>query len=154
MSEGLLTVLKFLLVALLYLFLARVVRVAVGEMGEPVAAGSAPRRAEPGRLPRERQAHPDLRLEFVEPAARRAEVVAVFGELTMGRAGGCDLVLADDTFVSQVHARVFRSDDKSYAEDLGSTNGTLVNGTAVTAPVRLKRGDRLQVGETVLKVVR
>lgn len=154
MSEGLLTVLKFCLVALLYLFLARVVRVSAGEMREPVAAEPAPQRAAPAGRSRERRAHPDLRLEFLEPAARRAEVIAVSGELTMGRAGGCDLVLADDAFVSQVHARVFRSDDKCYAEDLGSTNGTFVNGAAVTAPVRLKRGDRLQVGETVLEVVR
>ncbi len=156
MSEGLLIVLKFCLVALLYLFLARVVRVSAVEMREPAPADAVPARhpAAPPRPGADHAARPDLHLEVVEPAARRGEVVAVHGELTVGRAGGCGLVLADDTFVSQVHARIFHAGDKSYAEDLGSTNGTFVNGDAISSPVRLKRGDRVQVGETVLEVGR
>ena len=44
-------------------------------------------------------------------------------EMTIGRAAGCQITL-DDTFASQVHARVFRRDGQLYVEDLGSTNGT------------------------------
>lgn len=156
MSEGLLTILKFCLVAILYLFLARVVRVTVGEMREPLPADApAPRPAAP-RAPAgsDHTAKPDLRLEVVEPAGRRGEIVPVHGELTMGRAGGCGLVLSGDTFVSQVHARAFHAGGRSWVEDLGSTNGTFVNGAAISSPVRIKRGDRIQVGETVLEVVR
>ena len=72
----------------------------------------------------------------------------------MGRGGGCGIVLPDDHFVSTVHARVFRRGDEVFVEDLGSRNGTFVNGTAVAAPIRLRRGDRVQFGETVAEVVR
>ncbi len=158
MSEGLLTVLKFCLVALLYLFLARVVRVSAAEMREPAPAPDPPAAHRPAAAGRGRGPAPagpaDLHLRFVEPESRRGETVAVAGELTLGRAGGCGLVLADDTFVSQVHARVFHADGKHWVEDLGSTNGTFVDGQRVSAPVRVKRGALVQVGGTVLEVGR
>ena len=55
-------------------------------------------------------------------------------ELTVGRATGASVSLPDDTFVSQVHARVFRRDGSLFVEDLGSTNGTFLNRKAVSAP--------------------
>jgi len=73
--------------------------------------------------------------------------------VTVGRAPGCGVSLQDTT-VSQLHARVFRRDGRLYVEDLGSTNGTFVNRVPVSAPVPLNRGDRLQVGGTVLEVSR
>ena len=75
-------------------------------------------------------------------------------ELTVGRGGGCGVVIPDDQFVSTVHARLFRRGDETYVEDLGSRNGTFVNGQPVQAPTRLKRGDRVQFGETVGEVQR
>ncbi len=74
-------------------------------------------------------------------------------ELTVGRGGGCGIVL-DDTFVSQVHARVFRRDGDVYVEDLGSRNGTLVNGRPVGTAQRVRRGDKVQFGRTVAEVTR
>jgi pSer/pThr/pTyr-binding forkhead associated (FHA) protein len=62
--------------------------------------------------------------------------------------------LPDDTFVSQVHARVFRRDGSLFVEDLGSTNGTFLNRKAVSSPMALRKGDRLQVGRSVLEVTR
>ncbi len=53
-----------------------------------------------------------------------------------------------------LHARLFRRDGRLWVEDLGSTNGTFVNRKKVAAPVALRRGDRLQVGTTVLEVTR
>ena len=53
-----------------------------------------------------------------------------------------------------MHARVFRRGDEVYVEDLGSRNGTYVNGSPVASPIRLRRGDRVQFGETVAEVVR
>jgi pSer/pThr/pTyr-binding forkhead associated (FHA) protein len=75
-------------------------------------------------------------------------------ELTVGRAVGCGVALPDDTFVSTLHARVFRRDGALYVEDLGSTNGTFVNDRPVTATVAFQTGDRLQVGKTVLELAR
>jgi pSer/pThr/pTyr-binding forkhead associated (FHA) protein len=64
------------------------------------------------------------------------------------------VVIPDDEFVSTVHARLFRRGDDLLVEDLGSRNGTFVNGEQVNAPTRLKRGDRVQFGQTVGEVQR
>ncbi len=79
---------------------------------------------------------------------------ALTDETTVGRGGGCAIVLPEDQFVSTVHARLFRRGEGLYVEDLGSRNGTFVNGEPVQAPRRLRRGDRVQFGETVGEVVR
>ena len=73
-------------------------------------------------------------------------------ELTIGRAPGCAVPLPDDNFVSTMHARVFRRDGDYWVEDLGSTNGSLVNGRRISAATPLRRGDRLQIGRTVLEL--
>jgi hypothetical protein len=145
--EAALTVLKFGLLALVYLFLARIVRVVVLEMRTPAAvpstAGEARRAKRPG-------AH----LKILEPADQRGSSYPLGDELTVGRGGGCGVVLTDDTFVSTVHARLFRRGDDLFVEDLGSRNGTFVNGEQLQAPKRLRRGDRVQFGQTVAEVTR
>jgi hypothetical protein len=154
MSEAVLTVLKFCFLALLYLFLARVVRVVVQEVRSPAPEPVEPRAA-PARR-RERRAEPRraLRLRLVQPAARKGETYAIPAEVTVGRGGGCGIVLPDDSYVSTLHARLFQRDGESFVEDLGSTNGTYLNGKRVTGPTRLRRGDQLQFGQTVGEVVR
>ena len=154
MPESVLTILKFCFLALLYLFLYRVVRVVVAEMRAPAPAPPQPVQAtatkNADRTPRGRgSAH----LRILEPADRRGEVFTVRDELTVGRGGGCGIVL-DDTFVSQVHARVFRRDGDVYVEDLGSRNGTLLNGRPVGNAQRVRRGDKVQFGRTVTEVTR
>jgi pSer/pThr/pTyr-binding forkhead associated (FHA) protein len=69
----------------------------------------------------------------------------------MGRAAGCQVTL-DDTYVSQIHARVFVREGQVYVEDLGSTNGTYLNRSKVAGPMLLGSGDQLQVGSTVLEL--
>ncbi len=69
------------------------------------------------------------------------------GEATVGRTSDNDIVL-DDSSVSSRHARITRGEDGAVVlEDLGSTNGTMVNGDRVVDPVRLRRGDRISFGE-------
>lgn len=72
-------------------------------------------------------------------------------ELLIGRAAGLDLVLVED-MISRRHARIVVRDDEAVLEDLGSTNGTFVNGERIAA-VRLQEGDRILVGSTILSVV-
>ena len=156
MPDSVLTVLKFCLLAVLYLFLARVVWVVARELRGtpapvpvPVAAASAPAAAPPkarGRRP--------WRLVLVEPAAEAGAAYPIDSEITLGRGGGCTVPLAFDTFVSQVHARAFDRDGTLWIEDLGSRNGTFVNGEQVHEPTRVAKGARVQVGETVLEVDR
>jgi hypothetical protein len=151
MSEGVLTVLKFCLLALLYLFLARVVWVVATELrGTPAVAGASPE-PPPSRGGGRRR---PWRVMVVEPASERGAAFGIDGELTIGRAGGCGITLSGDTFVSQVHARVFDRDGDLFVEDLGSTNGTSVNGQRVTEPTRLRRGDRVQIGRAEIEVAR
>jgi hypothetical protein len=157
MSDAVLTVLKFCLLALLYVFLLRVVWIVARELrGTPVpepvpapAAAPAPTVATAART-RRRQ----WRVVVVQPDAQRGQMYAVDGEATVGRGGGCTVPLTSDSFVSQVHARIYDRDGNLWIEDVGSTNGTYVNGDRIDAPRKLRRGDRVQLGETVLEVDR
>ncbi len=150
MSEGLLTVLKFCFLALLFLFLVRVVRVVALELR---AAPLTPVDAAPAAKQRssKRKGSAQRGIRVVEPAQLAGQTYAVDGEITVGRATGCGIVLSADTYASQIHARVFRRDDDLYVEDLGSTNGTFVNGTRISTPVRVRRGDRVQFGQTIVE---
>jgi hypothetical protein len=153
--ESVLTILKFCFLALLYLFLYRVVRVVVGELRAPPPAPPAPAVRSAPAPPKEHapRGRGPARLRILEPVARRGETFVLPDELTVGRGGGCGMVL-DDTFVSQVHARVFRRDGDVFVEDLGSRNGTLLNGKPVGSAQRLRRGDRVQFGRTVAEALR
>jgi hypothetical protein len=155
MSEAVLTVLKFCFLALLYLFLFRVVRLTVRELRAPALSAdpaAAPPVAPPPRRARRSEPRGALRLRIVEPPSRRGETHAIDHEVTVGRGGGCALVLSDDTYVSQLHARLFQQNGEGYVEDLGSTNGTFVNGRQISGPTRLRRGDHVQFGQTVAEV--
>ena len=68
----------------------------------------------------------------------------------IGRSSACDLVLGDDS-VSRRHAEIALRGGVCVVRDLGSCNGTWVNGRAVRR-ARLRRGDELQLGETVIRV--
>jgi pSer/pThr/pTyr-binding forkhead associated (FHA) protein len=161
-SEGLLTVLKFCFLALLYLFLFRVVRIVRLELKpekakvpvETFAAGAPPAAAPAGKPKKERKEKSGPALYLLEPVGRQGESYPLTEEVSVGRAGGCGVVLDDDTFVSQVHARLYRRGRETYVEDLGSTNGTFVNGERITEVTRLRRGDRVQFGNTVAEITR
>jgi hypothetical protein len=165
MSEQLLNILKLLLLACLYLFFFRVLRAVWAQLRTPVPAPAAVpaggRRARAADAPPVAAAPPPKakrgskrnpsQLVVVAPPERAGPTYPIGQELTVGRAGGCAIALPDDTFVSSLHARVYRTDQGVSVEDLGSTNGTFVNQDRVTAPVALGRGDRLKVGSTVLE---
>ena len=72
--------------------------------------------------------------------------VAVRDGLTMGRVAGCDIVI-DDTKASRRHARIVVQDGVVEIEDLGSSNGTLLNGKPVQRRV-VRDGDEIQIGAT------
>jgi len=163
MPESLLTVLKFCFLALTYLFLARVVRVVMLELkwekvptgpvlpaptgapapvAAPSVAAAAPRRG--------KGAGPALQVVVAGPY--EAEIFPLDDAVTVGRAPGCGVVLTDDTFVSQVHARVFRRNRDVLVEDLGSTNGTFVGKQRIDGPTRLAPGVEVRVGRTVVEL--
>jgi pSer/pThr/pTyr-binding forkhead associated (FHA) protein len=101
------------------------------------------------RVYRVRAAPPLLRV--VEGPGRGSVLVLHRAAHTLGRREGCDLVLPDPR-VSREHARVERDALGTEVVDLGSTNGTFVNGQRVQRR-RLRNGDRIRIGDAVLEYV-
>jgi hypothetical protein len=154
--EAILTILKFCFLGLLYLFLARVVRAVYRELspdrpvtGTGTGTGSRFGRGRGGG--RADQSARPYKLKMVDPAT--SQVFPLGEEVTIGRAPGCSVPLADDTYVSQLHARIYIRDGKPFVEDLGSTNGTFLNRDRLSKTMPLRRGDKLQIGQTVLEIV-
>jgi len=152
--ESVLTLLKFAFLALIYLFLWLVVRAALRELRAPALVGAGGVGTALPESPRAAATKQFATLRVVAPPGREGELVAVDGEITVGRGGGCALVIAEDQFASTVHARVYRNGKDLVVEDLGSRNGTFVNGERIEVPTRLRRNDRLQFGQTVCDVTR
>jgi pSer/pThr/pTyr-binding forkhead associated (FHA) protein len=172
-SDQLFIVLRVCLLALVYLVFLRVLRAvwvelraegAVAAVPAPVAAMPRPRPA-PAPVhspePAPESAPPTAaalttvgarvaRLVIVAPPALAGQTYRVEGETTIGRGVGCAISI-DDAHVSKVHARVFADEGAWLIEDLGSTNGTTLDGAAVVAPSPIGPGARIGIGEHVLE---
>ena len=144
--------LKICLLILLYLFFFRVLRAVWAEvnLSRSGAATAAAPAGKQGRRTRSRERRPPL-LRVVQPPELAGREFTLGDELTVGRAAGCQITL-DDTYASQLHARIFTRDRQLYVEDLGSTNGTYLNRRKVAAPMVVSRGDQIQIGSTILEV--
>jgi hypothetical protein len=149
--EAILTILKFCFLGLLYLFLARVVRAVYRELSPDRAVPASGNGSRFGRNRRTDQSAKPYKLKMIDPAT--AQIFPLGEEVTIGRAPGCSVPLADDTYVSQLHARIYIRDGKPFVEDLGSTNGTFLNRDRLSKTMPLHRGDKLQIGQTVMEIV-
>lgn len=134
MIDVVLMVGKILLLGLLYLFLFAMMRTGIG-------------------LVKGQRAQQEVWSISVEkgPKELRGVKVVVSGPVVIGRSPGADIVI-DDTFVSGRHARFSPLGEGLLVEDLGSTNGTLLNGQPVTSPSGLRAGDQVAIGAVTLKV--
>lgn len=156
MPDPLLTLLKYVFLALLYLFFLRVLRAVWIELREPKPAAlpaqpaPAPAAAAPSTAPVGKPG-PE-RLVVADPREWKGLEFPVADEMTVGRAPGCGVSLPDDTFISQLHARLFRRDGEVFVEDLGSTNGTFLNDNKVSSAVPVRRGDKVRFGRTTLEL--
>jgi pSer/pThr/pTyr-binding forkhead associated (FHA) protein len=149
---------KVAFLVLLYLFVARAVRAVVLDVFGPRAERRRPRSrpTAPSRpVPRTGPGRPARRqpreLVVADEGGRRT--VPLNGSMTVGRAATCDVVLAD-TYVSNVHARIYERDGGWWLEDLGSTNGTYVNRTRVSTPTAVGPGDEIRMGKATLELRR
>jgi hypothetical protein len=98
-----------------------------------------------------------------KPVKRVSELVVVRSEtlgglrfpvgtgITVGRSSDADVVI-DDPYSSEFHFRVVVQDGAVIITDLGSTNGTYVNGRRITVPTALSKGDSIQIGNTILEI--
>jgi hypothetical protein len=153
--ETTLVVLKLAFLVLLYLFIWRIVRSAARDLRLPqesmILAPQQP--PAPRQLP-----HPlarDLgRLVVLESPALDGGAVYTLDAhaLTMGRGANNDVPLPNDEYASTRHARFEPRRDGVWLEDIGSTNGTYLNGIRLKHPKRLTPGDLVRVGETELTI--
>jgi hypothetical protein len=147
-----LLVLKIAFLVLLYLFIWRIVRTASRDLRLPqesfilapsAAAGVHASRPGPvtGRLVVVKSADLQDGEGFELNSA----------QLTIGRGNQNDIPIATDEYASARHARFEPRQDGVWVQDLGSTNGTFLNGTRLDRPRRLAQGDIVRVGETDLR---
>ena len=147
--EEALLVLKLAFLVLLYLFIWRIVRSAVRDVRMPqesfiLAPSQAAELAalrDSGRL-----------VVVTSPALSEGDELTLNSSaLLLGRGSDNDVNLARDEFASSKHARVEPRRDGVWVEDVGSTNGTYLNGIRLTQAKRLAPGDVVRIGETELR---
>ncbi|MDP9067738.1 MAG: FHA domain-containing protein [Actinomycetota bacterium] len=153
MPDLVLDLLKYVFLAVLYIFIARAVRAIYLELRPAAAAAPAPRRSAAQPTPAPRGKNKSIRKAAVVEGDKKGRTFDLTNEFIIGRADKCHLVL-DDSYVSQMHARIFPRDDSYLVEDLGSTNGTYLNRRRITSPTQLQRGDHVKIGKTVLEMRR
>lgn len=155
MSESLLQLLNYFLLAGIYLFLFVVTRVAVRELKpQPVTIVGAPNEPSEPKPKQIKQKTSGPALLGLSPEAIAGERFEVEAESTLGRAPACTISLTHDTFISQVHVRLTKQNKNLFIEDLQSTNGTLLNNKKLEGLTRLKKGDRVTIGRSVFEVVK
>jgi pSer/pThr/pTyr-binding forkhead associated (FHA) protein len=149
--DEVLLVLKIAFLVLLYLFIWRIVRTASRDLRVPQesfilapSAGSvraAPPAVRTGRLVVVASTDIDEGTDFQLNSA----------QLTIGRGRQNDIAIGADEYASARHARFEPRQDGVWVQDLGSTNGTYLNGARLERPRRLSPGDVVRVGETDLR---
>jgi hypothetical protein len=149
--ESVLLALKIAFLVLLYLFVWRVVRTAARDMRLPqesfilrpgtLAGGAIGQAIHSGRLV---VAHS----EVLEPGT---EYELDSAAVTVGRAPQNTVSIDGDEYASARHARIEPRRDGVWVSDLGSTNGTFVNGVRIDRPRKLVNGDLVRTGETELR---
>jgi pSer/pThr/pTyr-binding forkhead associated (FHA) protein len=173
MSELTVTVLRLGLLVLLWVFVLSVVAVlrrdlfgtkvvsrpapaprrrAAPPAPAPAAAPKPASRPAPGPAPRPERAVPS-QLVVTEGSLTGTTIALAKAPVLIGRSPECTLVLNDD-YASSRHLRLSPQDGQWVAEDLGSTNGTFIGRTRLTAPTPVEVGTQLRIGRTVLELRR
>jgi Inner membrane component of T3SS, cytoplasmic domain len=157
MSEIALTIIKVVFLALLWLFILSAVSVIRSDLfGKPVRASDQPQPQEletpPPASRRGRRQRGEPRVLMISQGSQAGLSAELAGGMIMiGRGADCQLIL-DDDYVSTRHARVVATPNGIYVEDLGSTNGTYVNGQRITAPTTITLADSVRIGKTMLRL--
>lgn len=126
-------VLKICFIALLYTFLWVVGRSLAGHLRAESARSEGPTVA------------------VIQSASQAGLTFRVTRPLVLGRSAEADVVLADP-YASDFHARLVFQAGEVRLQDLGSTNGTFINGERMAAPMSLQRGDQIRVGQTIMEL--
>ena len=156
MSEIALTVIKVLFLALLWLFILSAVSVIRTDLFGRAVPSSDPQAKElESPLPppkRSKRPRGQPRVLVITQGSQTGQSAALAdGVILIGRGADCQIIL-DDDYVSTRHARVVSGENGIYLEDLGSTNGSYVNGQRITAPTTITLSDTVRIGKTILKL--
>ena len=153
MTDALLNALKLMLLALIYLFFGRVLWAVWSEVRTPVmpAARVGGGTASRGRAKKGIGKGVPM-FVVIEPKQHRGATYTLSSVLAIGRLEDNDIVIDDDSFISSHHARIEIRPEGAWVVDLGSTNGCFVNGQRVADERSVRKGDRIQVGSTVLEM--
>ena len=152
--ETTLLALKIAFLILLYLFIWRIVRSAARDLRLPQESMilGPQQAAAAGLVPQAQSLELGRLVVLSSPALDEGDVVALDAHpLTVGRGRNNDIAIPGDDYASSRHARFEPRRDGIYVEDIGSTNGTFVNGIRLTRDRRLIPGDVVRVGETDLR---
>ena len=157
MSEIALTVIKVLFLALLWVFIASAVSVIRSDLfGRTVPMPDQPGAQEleqplpPPRKTKRTRGEPRI-LTITQGSQTGQSAELADGVILIGRGADAQLSL-DDDYVSTRHARVVSGENGIYLEDLGSTNGSYVNGQRITAPTTVSLSDTIRIGRTMMRL--
>jgi pSer/pThr/pTyr-binding forkhead associated (FHA) protein len=133
--DVILALLRIIFLGLVYLFVWQVARAIGSHLG----------------ISLKRSRREGTKLVMVKSESQQGTELEVEDVTVLGRSAEAD-VLLDDPYASEFHMRLVANEKGLVLHDLGSTNGTYINGRRVTAPTTLRRGDTIQVGKTVMEV--
>ncbi|HEY0695380.1 MAG TPA: FHA domain-containing protein [Kribbella sp.] len=158
MSELTLTLIKLGFLALLWMFVLAVLSVIRSDLfgakvdSRAAAATISPANNRPAKASKKNRGAPGTVTIADGP---QAGVGAPLAEepVVIGRGSDCQIRL-DDDYSSTRHARLFQSEGQWWVEDLGSTNGTYLDGQRVTRPVPAEIGGSIRIGRTTLNIAK
>ncbi len=153
---------KALLLLLLFAFIYAVMRRGIGDLrkvpdDESYVPGREPSR-EVSSKANGRRAYaprptgtPELVVEESDVLAPQTRFDLRDGATSVGRSSTSDVVLKSDDYASGRHAQLTRHGGLLYVEDLGSTNGTFVNGRKTVGATPVRNGDNVRIGSTTFR---
>ena len=153
-SDETLLILKGAFLVLLYLFILLIARSATKDLGgapqESIILGAAQAAELRAQLP----VRPAAFRVLEGPGLRAGSTITVDSATVVGRDAGSGITLDGDDFASSRHASIEPRADGVWVEDLGSTNGTFVNGERITRRTLVRAGDAVRIGQTELQLER
>lgn len=148
---------KALLLLLLFAFIYAVMSRGIGDLRKiPDDESFVPGQERDGRGPYaavrgSASGVPELVVEDSDILAPETRFQLQDGETSVGRSSGSSIVLKSDDYASGQHAQLTRHGGLLYVEDLGSTNGTFVNGRKTVGATPLRDGDTVRIGSTTFR---
>lgn len=151
-TDETLLILKIAFLVLLYGFILLVVRSATKGMAQAPQESIILGAAEANALRAELGLQPARLLVLTSPELVPGDTIEVAAPTVVGRDAASGIRLEHDEFASARHARIEPRPNGAWVDDLGSTNGTFVNGTKLERAQLAKTGDVIKIGATELEV--